>query len=101
MNRCVALRAWRMDRARCYCDTCGHNYVADTITDEQGPRSIVRGACDCTPAGRTALRDLSAWPDQEPILMDGTRRTTATAPATPAPTTTTGTATCSQNGSAP
>lgn len=99
--RCYALRAWKMSRARVYCETCGHWYVADTITDDAGPRSIVRGACDCTAAGRVALRDLTAWPDQDPILMEGTLRTMATAPATPAPTTTTGSATCTHTGSAP
>lgn len=100
-SRCYALRQWRMDRARAYCDVCGHTYTSDTITDEAGPRSVVRGACDCTAAGRVALRDLSAWPGQDPILMEGTLRTTATAPATPAPTTTTGSATWIHSGSAP
>lgn len=101
LSRCYQLRGWRMDRARAYCDVCGHSYTADTITDEDGPRSVVRGACDCTAAGRVALRELGAGPSQDPILMEGTLRTTATAPATPAPTTTTGSATCTHSGSAP
>lgn len=64
--RCYALRAWRMSRERVFCEICGHTYTADTITDETGPRSIVRGACDCTPAGRVGLRDLEAWPEPTP-----------------------------------
>lgn len=65
-TRCYALRSWRMSRVRVFCETCGHTYTADTITDERGPRSLVRGACDCTKAGRVALRDLGAWPEATP-----------------------------------
>lgn len=99
-GRCYAVRQWRMTRAAAYCVDCGHGYQLDTISDEQGPRSQVRSACDCTPAGRRALRDLVSWP-QEPIDTLGAARTTATAPATPAPTMATGIPTCSQKGSEP
>jgi hypothetical protein len=87
-SRCYRIDDWAMKRAACYCERCGVGYQEDTITDELGPRSAVRSACDCTPAGRRPLRGPVAI--QEPILMEGTLRATATAPATPAPITSTG-----------
>lgn len=64
--RYYALRAWKMSRDRVFCEICGHWFTQDTITDEVGPRSIVRGACDCTRSGRAALRDLETWPEPTP-----------------------------------
>lgn len=52
--RVYELKSCRLDRKARFCEGCAQSYREDTIHWADGGYTVLRTACACTPAGRSA-----------------------------------------------